>query len=267
MSAEGIVHCGGAENQPLCSLLFKIEGDRARYSCSKPFFHFTTSRFHTSFCTFRRSIHPPPTFSIQHSPHNNSHPFWRPHRSLSVLPSSSSSQAPFSSAAAPRTQLTDFEWPAMSERASVVVEKKSQESLRGRARARSVPARMAQSEFGVGAWRRRGWCLLRARLPRSEAMCQYHRPLSPFLSALFSLPPFPAHRRSEALWDGAAPSGTPQPRSLSHPAWMAERANHFPSLLLPADRPSNHSIQASSDFTTAALAACARTHFLAPTQR
>ena len=97
------------------------------------------SALHTSLCTFHRSIHPPPTSS------NSTLPSQQFTSVLEATPlavlSSSSSQAPFSSAAAPRTQLTDFEWPAMSERAS----KRGGEKVprkSARTRARSVPARM-----------------------------------------------------------------------------------------------------------------------------
>lgn len=71
---------------------------------------------------------------------------------------------------------------------------------------------------------------------------------SPTLSltalSLFPLPslvPCPSPKRGTLGWSGPqrdAPTALTLPDS--HPAWMAERANHFPSLLLPADRPTVH---------------------------
>ena len=99
-----------------------------------------------------------------------------------------------------------------------------------RARARSVPARMAQS------WR------LAARLVSARPLASLRGNVSissPTLSLSLSLRSLslPAHPRSEALWDGAAPSGTPQPRSLSHPARLDGRAGKPLSSSSDRDRP------------------------------
>ena len=65
MSAEGIVHCDGPDNQPLCFLRFKIEGARALYSCSKlaapSSFHCTISNLHKSLHLHFSRINPPAT--------------------------------------------------------------------------------------------------------------------------------------------------------------------------------------------------------------
>ena len=121
-----------------------------------------------------------------------------------------------------------------------MVEKKSQESLRGRARARSVPARMAQGKFGVGAWRRRGWCLLRAR-PLASLRGNVSIS-SPTLSLPLPLP-CPSQKR-DTLGLGCSGPQRDAPTALTLPPRLdgrqSEQTTFLPSSLPPSptDRPS-----------------------------
>ena len=118
-------------------------------------------------------------------------------------------------------------------------EKVPRKSARVRARDHAL-YRQGCTTRGWG-WRRAWLESTTARLPRSEAMCQYHRPLSLSPLALFS--PFPIVRARHSRME--RPSAG-RPRSLAHSPWMAEgraneRANHFPRPPLPTVQPPNHS--------------------------
>ena len=119
---------------------------------------------------------------------------------------------------------------------NVVVEKKSQESLRECARATThCTGKDAPPEVGDGG--ERGWSL---RPPACLAPRQCVNIIAHSLSPLsLSFLPSPSSERGILGWSG--PQRDARARSLTHPGWQrGERTNEQTTFLVLLFRPSNH---------------------------